>query len=186
MKKQLRKDILQKRMAMTPQTIKTKSQSILNHIKALDLSPYRTIMIFMDFRQEVQTQPIIHYLLAKKKVIVLPKVNMTSKTMTLHTLTSLDDLELSDYGILEPKARPEISIEAIDYIFVPGLAFDKQGMRLGYGGGFYDSFLAQKSNDTPTTGLVFDFQCMASVPHEAHDQRVQALITEKGYLKCRP
>lgn len=183
MKKKLRKEIIDKRLLMSKEDIHHKSQLILNHVKAMDFESYDQVMIFMDFRNEVETTAIVHYLFSLNKQIVIPKVNMKTKVMTLHKIQSLDHLIKSSYGILEPSDDDQVGIHEIDYIFVPGVAFDQNGMRLGYGGGFYDRLLSNKRKDAPTTALVFDFQIVSSVPYESYDVPVEYLLTEKGLQK---
>lgn len=99
--------------------------------------------------------------------------------MTLHPLSDLSDLKRSKFGILEPRQDVEISPQEIDLIFAPGLAFDLKGMRLGYGGGFYDRLLSNIKKTTPVIGLAFDFQIVELVPCDERDQAITGLITEK-------
>jgi 5-formyltetrahydrofolate cyclo-ligase len=181
MKKQLRKEIINKRMEMSGPLVEEKSKQILDIIKTIDLNKYSTILIFMDFRNEVQTRPIIEFLISKKKKILLPKIDNPSHTMTLHALSNLKDLKRSSFGILEPTSLVKISEEAIDLIFAPGLAFDLKGMRLGYGGGFYDQLLLKIKPSTPVIALAFDFQIVDQVPHDHKDIPINGIITEKKF-----
>jgi len=183
MKKQLRNAIIQKRLGLTAEDVHRKSQEILSHIQAMNLDAYQSFLIFMDFRNEVETSPIIRYLLAENKQVVLPRVQKEDHQLSLHTISDLDDLVLSSYGILEPHEDRQVDLSSVDYIFVPGVAFSTQGRRLGYGGGFYDRLLSTKGKTTPTVGLVFDFQILDHVPYEDHDVCVEALLSESGYRK---
>lgn len=178
MKKQLRNEIINKRLKLSKEEIELKSKAILEIIKKYDLDPYTNILIFMDFKKEVQTKPIIEYLMSIEKKIVLPKINKNNE-MTLHPVSDLSELKRSKFGILEPIQNETIPPHEIDLIFAPGLAFDLKGMRLGYGGGYYDQLLSKIKKSTPVIGLAFDFQVVEQVPYDERDKAIDGLITEK-------
>ena len=178
MKKQLRNEIINKRLQMSKEDIEEKSKAILDIIKSYDLDGYTNILIFMDFKKEVQTRPIIEYLMSIKKKIFLPKINKNNE-MTLHPVSDLSELRRSKFGILEPIQEEAISPQDLDFIFAPGLAFDFNGNRLGYGGGYYDQLLSKIKQSTPVIGLAFDFQLVEKVPYDERDKAIDGLITEK-------
>ena len=109
---------------------------------------------------------------------------MKVKKMTLHVVESMDELILSNYGILEPAASATmVPYESIDLILSPVVAFDKNGFRLGYGGGFYDRLLSQKRKEVPVIALAFDLQIVKAVPTEPHDISVDMIVTESTIIR---
>ena len=94
-------------------------------------------------------------------------------------LNSFDDMTEGNYGILEPKhTTPKIDENLIDLAFIPGLAFDKRGGRVGYGGGFYDRFMNNMRKEAKKIGLAYNFQILDEVPMEKHDLFIDGIITD--------
>jgi 5-formyltetrahydrofolate cyclo-ligase len=100
-------------------------------------------------------------------------------------LESFDDLTISSFGVREPKLTEGIPVDSIDVVLLPGVAFDKQGFRLGYGGGYYDRFLPLLSPHTITIGVAYELQLLQQVPTEAHDIPLDLIVTESQILNCR-
>jgi 5-formyltetrahydrofolate cyclo-ligase len=100
--------------------------------------------------------------------------------LTFHEVDHEDELVAGYRGILEPTPHaPEVSLGSLDAILVPGLAFERRGVRLGQGGGFYDRVLAR--DDCPfSIGIAFAAQIVPSIPQAAHDQQVSCVVTEGG------
>ena len=107
--------------------------------------------------------------------------------MSFHRVNSVNDLQKGKHGILEPKLKKEIPISEIDIFLCPGLAFGKDGSRLGRGGGYYDRFLSKipSRNNTIICGVTLEQQFMKTVPHEPHDILMNIIITEKGIHHCQ-
>lgn len=143
-------------------------------------------MIFMDFRKEVMTRPIIEWLWSIGKSVIIPRVKKGSPILELCLIDSFDDMDLSPLGILEPK--PDhiafLSPDQIDFVFMPGVAFTNSGARLGYGGGYYDQLIPLMKNDVPRIALAFDLQLVNELPTEDHDIQIDGIITETDYIKC--
>lgn len=100
-------------------------------------------------------------------------------TLSVHELSG--GLERHPYGFGEPSASsPEVALEQLDLILVPGLAFDRSGTRLGYGKGFYDRLLARVSQGVPVVGVVPEALIVEALPREAHDVAVTHLLSESG------
>lgn len=100
-------------------------------------------------------------------------------------VTSLDDLQRGPMNVWEPKPHcPRIAIAALDIILVPGLAFTRDGLRLGRGGGYYDRLLANPACRAKRIAIAFDLQIVDSIPVEPHDQRVHQIITESGLIQA--
>ena len=107
---------------------------------------------------------------------------MQKKTLTFHQVFSFSELVPGPFNLLEPPYQnPEIDIKKLDLIFVPGVAFDIKKGRIGYGGGFYDRVLVK--TEAFKIGVAFSFQIFKKLPLEAHDQRVDVIITEKGLIE---
>lgn len=95
----------------------------------------------------------------------------------------MDDMEKGAYGILEPKTVRKADENNIDVILVPGLAFDRNGGRMGFGKGYYDRLL--ESSKAVKIGLCYDFQILEKIPTESHDVPMNFVITEKEILEIR-
>ena len=187
MKKELRKKYLALRAAIPEADHKRKSEKIHDYLQLIDAyKNANTVMIFLDFRGEVSTRPIINTMLEAGKIVALPVVNFNTKELVLIRIESLDHLVLSKYNIYEPLVE-EHTIMApteFDLILAPGAAFDLRGYRIGYGGGFYDKLLAQLNTNTTVVGLAFSEQMIDEVPKDSYDQPIHAIITDEGYFSC--
>mgnify|MGYP005991459741 CR=1 FL=1 len=124
------------------------------------------VHVYIPMGNEIDVKPLIDRLLRSKITVVVPKT-LKKRTLEHFVLESLDNLEAGMYGTSHPKDGV-VFTGSIDLIIVPGLAFDAEQYRLGYGGGYYDAFLAEHSN-AYTLGVCYPFQKVKSVPKEAHD-----------------
>ncbi|OCT11563.1 5-formyltetrahydrofolate cyclo-ligase [Paenibacillus pectinilyticus] len=143
-----------------------------------------TIMSYMPFRSEPDVAPFMEWCWQQGIRVLIPKVVADTKTMNLHIISRYEDLESGAYGIREP--RNDVPIEhdlgTLSMIVVPGLAFDMDFGRLGYGGGFYDRFMqlfAARGLKRPfAVAAAFDKQLIPAVPSSWHDFRVDGIVTE--------
>lgn len=143
-----------------------------------------TLMSYMPFRSEPDVAPLMEWCWQQGIRVLIPKVVADTKTMNLHIISRYEDLESGAYGIREP--RSDVPIEqdlgTISMIVVPGLAFDLDFGRLGYGGGFYDRFMqlfAARGLKRPfAVAAAFDNQLIPAVPSSWHDFRVDGIVTE--------
>lgn len=147
--------------------------------------PDPVIAAFVPIRGEADLRPLMRWAWSQGYRVAVPKTDKVSRTMTLHPISGFHELEAGNWGIPEPKPDiPEVERAAIDMIFVPGLAFDRCGRRLGYGGGYYDRFFRKwehAAEDKPlTVGVAYHDQLIERVPTEPHDVRVDLVITESG------
>lgn len=143
------------------------------------------VMLYYAFDNEVSTAEIIKAALAAKKKVLLPRCDIKNRRMEACEVKKIDsDLMPSSYEIMEPVRRiPEFKqLEQIDICVVPGVAFDRQGNRIGHGAGFYDVFLARLSPRTLKVAIAFDLQLQESIPHNQHDVAMDLVITEKELL----
>lgn len=188
MKKALRKEMIQKRRSMKDEIWHEKSRDILERITTLNLLENADyVMIFMDFRKEVETKPIIEWLWHNNRQVVIPRVKKGSPILELCLIDSFADMDLSPLGILEPKASHDTFVkpDQIDFVFMPGVAFTESGERLGYGGGYYDQLIPLMKATVPKIALAFDLQIVDSLPVEDHDIRIDGIITESKFITCK-
>lgn len=188
LKKELRKQMLARRGQIPNEVRQNKSQTIVE--KLMELPPYQqasVLFTFIPFGHEVDIRPLIDQAVEDGKQIVIPYTDMKQKEMTIFLFEGWDRLVPGVYGILEPDPSTANSIprEKVDLILVPGVAFDQNGGRLGYGGGFYDRFLAHYSTCPPLVAPCYSEQITDLVPVENHDFRVHYVITDKEIINCR-
>ena len=182
MKNQLKDTILEKRNSLPQEEILEKSNQIKNNL--FNLNQYKnskTIMLFVSFESEVDTHNMIRETL-KNKAIVVPKV--AGHEIEPSVIIDFDNLIAGKFGILEPIETMKIAYKNIDLVLVPGIVFDMEGHRIGYGFGYYDKFL-KKVPKAIKIGLAFDFQVVDKIPAEMHDVPVDLILTEKRVIECR-
>ena len=142
----------------------------------------KTLLVTVAFDGEVETLGIIEQALADGKRVAVPALRKRSRRMTLVEigLPKKDLVFKGPHGIPQPQVRRHriMRPEKLDLILVPAVAFDRQGHRLGRGGGYFDRFLAQVPTEIPRVGLCFRFQLMKKLAVESHDQPVSKVITE--------
>jgi len=145
----------------------------------------RCFMVYLPMRGEVDLVAWVAARLAAGGSLALPCTDWARRELRPARLASLDDVVLGRHGVPEVRLerRHELAIEHVDGVLVPGVAFDRRGYRLGYGGGFYDRLLPRLRTDCRVVGVAFAGQVVDALPAEAHDQRVAALVTEQGWLE---
>jgi 5-formyltetrahydrofolate cyclo-ligase len=151
------------------------------------------MLAYVPFRSELDTRALIAEAWAGGSSVLLPRVIRASGTMSLHQVRSWEELAPGSYGIPEPAAGDAALTEQIimpDVVFVPGLAFDRTGGRLGYGAGYYDRLRAAWEKQLPANpplwvGLAYGVQLLPEVPMDDHDAYMDMLITEEGIIHCR-
>lgn len=127
---------------------------------------------------EVNTRPLIDKALQAGKSVLVPKV--TKQGLTFHEIKTFSDLEPGVMGILEP-TTPKTDLN-IDVCIVPGRVFDRSGYRIGWGGGYYDRFLATYYGRT--ISLAYSVQVLDEIPIEPHDIPVELIVTEREMIRC--
>lgn len=186
MKKELRKTYLNKRRALTEEDVSRRSQAIFhNWLPLHDPRRHHTVHTFLSIRafKEVETSAFITHLESVEPAVRIgvPRVGFESKELTHHAFLP-HQLEKNSWGILEPKSTsPVLEAHEFDMILVPMLAFDRCGYRLGYGGGYYDKFLAQVRADCELVGLCFGLgHSPEELPVSDHDVPLHCVVTEDG------
>lgn len=166
------------------------SRAICERFVALpEYASAKTVMYYVDVRTEVRTRQYLPTALAGDKRIVVPYC--VDDILQLFLLESMDELETGMYKILEPRAElrglPEkqVSVEELDLVMVPGVAFDRQGGRTGHGKGYYDKLLETARADTPLIGIAFECQLFPEIPMQSHDIFMDKVITELAVYEGR-
>lgn len=179
-KKVIRKQVFAARKAHTDQQIDDWSRKIAETVTALpEYSNSRRILAYADYNHEVMTKYIIEAAWNDGKEVAVPKV--VGQDMVFYKLTDFAQLEKGYFGIPEP-ARGEIVQWEEALMIMPGVAFDRQNHRVGYGGGFYDRFL-EKHPYITRVAVAFEFQMMSEVPVEPTDISPEIIVTEKEIYK---
>ena len=173
-KTQLRKQIREKKRAMTPAEIEQTSSKLAELFYASELYQCATTVYgYLPYNQEVRTVPMLEKALADGKRVAVPKVY--GDEMKFIYLTDLAQVACGYAGIPEPIADGPVAEDPTALVLMPGLAFDKEGHRIGYGGGFYDKFLAAEP-DHPTVALCYEFQVLPHLQTEEFDIPVDCVL----------
>lgn len=183
-KKNLREKAIALRDSVTPELISEKSEIIacglFSHPWYLQSN---TVFIYVSKDNEVKTSGIIKDILNKGKKVCVPRIVRKERMDAVLIKNPDEDLELGFFNVYEPKAHlVSASVKDIDLVIVPGLIFDRNGYRIGYGGGYYDMFLNNISHGCKTVGLAFGFQIADKLPIEEFDRKVMLIITENEMI----
>lgn len=173
-KKALRREIREKKRAMTEEEIISRSEKLGQlFTQSQAYRNAKTVYGYLPYNQEVRTVPILERALRDGKRVAVPKIY--GDTMKFLYLDDLSRVEKNDMGIPEPIDDTPVAEDKTALVLMPGLAFTKQGDRMGYGGGFYDRFLAEEP-DHPTLALCYEFQMVDSLPTEEYDIPVDIVL----------
>ncbi|WP_456433633.1 5-formyltetrahydrofolate cyclo-ligase [Thermosulfuriphilus sp.] len=185
-KKDLRKRFLEVRGGLSPEVRALASRKITESVLNWPLfRSVQVVLLYASFRDEVDTWGLFGEVLRLGKCVLLPRTFPTERRLRLYKIEDPErDLAPGYAGILEPHPGLSEADQAPELIFVPGVAFDCHGGRLGYGGGYYDRLLM----DYPLAirvGLAFSVQVVERLPLEEHDQLVDFLVTEQSFSRTR-
>ena len=174
-KKEIRQRLLAMRSACPEEERARQSEEIARLVAAHPAyHSCGTLFSYVPFRQEVDTWPLMRIALAEGKVVAVPRVE--GEEMTFYRIREVTDLSPGSFGIPEPKETCEpLWPGAGDLMLLPGAAFDAQGHRIGYGGGYYDRYL-EKYPAPVTVGVCFDFQLVGTIPAEDFDRAADVVI----------
>lgn len=187
-KKILRKEILEKRNNIDLVKKEEMDKNILNQFyESKYYKEAEKIFIYISYDSEINTKVIINKALKDKKKIYVPRTEFKTRHMDAVEIKSLENLIESKYGILEPLiVEPHIDPSELDLIVVPGVAFDRNGGRMGYGAGFYDRYFKkinkENINKIVKLALAYEIQMLDKVPMNAQDVPVDFIITENEFI----
>ena len=180
-KKEIRAEVKKRRREADEETLHEKSLQILERFR--QLSAYKDaslLLAYVDAKREVETRLLMRCAWDDGKKVAAPRVDGDG-IMHFYYLRSLKDLEPGAFGIMEPRADCRICEPEEGLLLMPGLAFDEQGHRVGYGGGYYDRYL-EKHPHLIHIALAFEFQIFPEVPSEKHDICPDLIVTENRIL----
>jgi 5-formyltetrahydrofolate cyclo-ligase len=184
-KRALRARMAERRRALPDDARASASAAIVAHVRASEAwRAARTVLLYAALRGEVDLGGLIAAARDEGRRIVLPRMaGAADGGLTLHVWPVRTSLVRGSFGIGEPAADwPMVQRYDLDLALIPGVAFDDAGGRLGRGGGFYDRLLAGRDAQLLAAGVGFAFQRVERVPCEAHDARLDALVTEGGWI----
>ncbi|NLZ43625.1 MAG: 5-formyltetrahydrofolate cyclo-ligase [Clostridia bacterium] len=186
-KRRMRQEYWQRLAGLDRKEVVQKSALITAKALALpQLATAQTVGAYASIGNEVATGNLIAALLSAEKNLVLPVVEGDG-VMEFRAVTDLSRLTPGVFGILEPREGEPCLPEKIDLLFIPGLAFDHRGGRLGRGKGYYDRYLARAGAlrpDLVKVGLAFSAQLAAAVPRDGRDLLMDLLVTEDEVIIC--
>lgn len=179
--------------ALAQRSLLSRSESIarsrLIEARALQFPPYlasRSVALYNPIQNEVETEAIRDQALATGKSVFFPRLG-PQDSLELIKIGSASEFRQGRFGILEPTGERGLGGRDRDelVVFVPGVAFDLRGNRLGRGKGWYDRLIKNDLGEATVVALAYDFQVVDAVPAEEWDQRVHYLITERSVVDCR-
>ena len=181
-KDNLRKIFLKKRQDLPQSGVIRKSHDIFQKIMVLDeVKGAKNVSIYIPIKNEVETKQIIDYMLGQKINTYLPKYSKEHEEYILVPFSSWENLEEGPHKILQPRTGKAIDPSLINVAILPGLAFSKKGVRLGYGKGVFDRLFARSK--ASKIGLAYDFQIVDEIPKEEHDLVMDMVVTESKILR---
>ena len=180
-KARIRRSVLAERDALLPDVRIGWGERIGGRFLDLpEVGVAKTVMVFSSFGSEVPTGPLVERLRALGIVVALPRIEGTD--LVAAPFVPGDPVRTTTFGAIEPVAPEVIDPEALDVVGVPGVVFDRQGRRVGYGGGYYDRFL--RGLPAFTVGVAFGFQVIdGPLPTGNFDLPVQAIVTEQETIR---
>lgn len=177
----LRKEMLVKRAKLLKSAKKKYDEWICNSLwNLIKTHNYTKVHCYLPMGTEIDITPLINKMLQENITVVTPKT-LSNRTLKNLVLSSLNDLEKGVFGTSYPTNAKEF-LGTYNLIIVPGLSFNKLNYRLGYGGGYYDNFMAQYPN-SKKIGICYPFQLVEKIPIEAHDLQIDDVLVNCDYLE---
>lgn len=184
----IRERIRRKRDALSAGERAAKSEAIWKRLMEVpDFQRASQALFYISFQSEVETGLMRQLARDLGMGVAVPRAYPKEKRLVFFDLGSDEALESGPYGILQPREDSDLMTEMENpgVVLVPGTAFDPQGNRLGWGGGYYDQFLNREGRGLPSIGLAFECQIVENIPAQAHDVPVDWIVTEERTLNCR-
>lgn len=185
-KKELRTDLLSQRRRITEEQVYVSSKRICDFLYSWQkYQDVNTIMLFLPMKDEPQIQPVFEHAWSLGKRLCIPYLGENYGHMDAVELNSFQDLVPGKFNLLVPGTN-ELKIvlaKEIDLIIVPAVAYSLDGSRLGMGGGYYDRFLLRAENAI-RVGVCWTSYIVEWLPTEAHDEKVDFILTDAGFYSC--
>ena len=186
-KKEIRLELKERRSALSRKQLQENSIEIANQCLKLDIWHLQNYHLFLSIEKqhEIQTEYLLQVLQGRDKNVIVSKSNFKDYSLNHYLLTDQTSLKLNKYGIPEPSGEGDIQIQEsqIDVVFIPLLAADLLGNRVGYGKGFYDRFLEKCLPETIKIGLNFFEPMPDLIEANENDQRLDYLVTPETIFK---
>jgi len=180
-KDEIRRTLLEKRLALKPNEVRGQSEKVLSRLRTLPAwRDASGVLLYMPVKNEVDVSPLLPDLWAGGVRALIPRCRPGRPgEMDIVRVERYEDICPGAYGIPEPNpALPAVAACAPDLALIPGIAFDRSGARLGFGGGYFDRLLASRiPQKTVLIGLAYAFQVVEKIPADPWDVRVHAVIT---------
>jgi 5-formyltetrahydrofolate cyclo-ligase len=188
-KRALRRVMRERRLALGEEERAERARAATQNLNALpELAAARAVAGFMATPSELDPAGALAEVGRRGAAVAYPRVTAGAPRLRFHRVAGPADLRPGAYGILEPQeACPEVPAEDLDVILVPGLAFDGEGHRLGYGGGYYDEVagLVRQRGRALLVGVGFDFQLVDRCPAGEGDVDIDSVVTDTRVVRCR-
>jgi 5-formyltetrahydrofolate cyclo-ligase len=187
-KQALRAKVIAARDAISPAERDAASRRIAESIAALpSFAAARAVLLTLPFRSEWDATLLARIAIAAGKQVAVPRVDTAARVLALHSVSDLDLHAAPGFrGIPEPHAsQPAVTPESIEWALVPGVAFDIEGRRLGYGGGYYDRLLSLLAAGAMRVAGAFELQIVHEVPAAPHDLSMDVIVTEARTIDAR-
>ena len=181
-KDKIRKEILAKRNILSDKDINKKSDSIIKNLASY-IENVQNIMIFMDMKTEVKITKLLE-LYPNKNFFISKITNSKNREMKINKYNK-NELILHKFGYYESSSNDFYDEKILDVVIVPALAFDSKKNRIGFGGGYYDTFLEKvrmKNNKALFIGVCYDFQIIDNIPTEKHDVTLDFVVSESKII----
>ena len=181
-KSRIRNEKIRERKNLSPEDWSRRSLAIVDKMVSMDvIRKSRMLHVTYPINNEVDIRPFIRWLWSRGKRVVMPRADFREGALHNYLVQSFSELEPTRFNLYEPKETNTPHDGELDIIIVPGVAYDVQLNRLGYGGGFYDRFL--KDQKACLIAPAFDFQIVPILPVEPHDRAVDLIVTEMSQYK---
>ena len=186
MKRALRRKMLARRNSMQGAELDYLSSKISQRLFTLrEVESANTVSTYISTGSEVRTGEVVAWCLAQGKRVIIPLTDRASKRLIFSEIRVPDkELEPGTFGILEPK--PEflraVPLEEAQVVLVPGIAWNLQGYRIGYGGGYYDRTINSIQTPLLTIGLAYEFQIISRIPITRYDRPLRKIVTEQRVI----
>ena len=183
-KRALRRAVLAERDALSPMERSTGSEAIAERFLGLpEVADARTVMAFWSFGSEVDTAPLIAGLRSRGTTVALPRIEGDHVVPIVATPGAA--MTETSFGAMEPAEGRGLEVAELDLLVVPGVAFDRNCDRVGYGGGYYDRLLGMRRDGAAAIAIAFSSQIVELVPTGAIDRRIDGVVTELEVIRCR-
>ncbi|HBL50080.1 MAG TPA: 5-formyltetrahydrofolate cyclo-ligase [Firmicutes bacterium] len=191
-KKEMRRRIRALRESLSAAEIALRSKQVIARLMDAaggavisQLADKQVFALYYPTKNEVDVRPLVENLWRRQKIVLFPRICPDTNLMEFRQVHSFADFTAGPFKLLEPDSScPIWASEQIEAVIVPGVAFDLQGYRIGFGGGYYDRFLPLVQSGAVKIAPVFEFQIVDELPHEAHDQKVDWLVSEARLIRA--